>query len=423
MEVILNKIKLIWNDATLRGRVLFVVGALAVFRLGSIIPIPSVDAAALERLFASNQFFGLLNLFSGGGLSNLSILMLGVGPYITASIIMQLLTMIFPAIKELYHEEGEAGRKKFAQYSRLLTVPLAMLQGFGLLTLLEQQGVLANLSGFDRLTNVLVVTAGAFLAMWLGELISEYGIGNGTSLIIFAGIVAGLPTAVSQTWATFDPSQIPLYIGFLVVSVLVIAGVVVITEAERPISITYAKQMRGNKVYGGASTYLPIRLNQAGVMPIIFALSILLFPQMIAQFLQNVANPVVQNIAAKVIVLTNNQWIYSVTYFVLVVLFTFFYSAVTFEPDTIANNLQKGGAFVPGVRPGRPTAEYLAKVVTRLTLIGALFLGAVAVLPLIMKGFTGNQTLAIGGTGILIVVSVALELIKQIDAQLAMREY
>ena len=423
MDVFFTKIKLIWNDAALRTRVLFVIGALAIFRLGAIIPIPGVDAAALERLFNSNQFFGLLNLFSGGGLANLSIMMLGVGPYITASIIMQLLTMIFPAMKELYHEEGQAGRKKFAQYSRLLTAPLAMLQGFALLSLLENQGVLGNLSGFDRLTNVLVVTAGAFFLMWLGELISEYGIGNGVSLIIFAGIVAGLPTAISQTWATFDPSQIPLYIGFLVAAVLVTAGVVVVTEAERPIPVTYAKQVRGTKTYGGASTYLPIRLNQAGVMPIIFALSILLFPQMIAQFLQNMGNPAVQNIAIKIIALTSNQWVYGITYFVLVVLFTFFYSAVTFEPDTISNNLQKGGAFVPGVRPGRPTAEYLAKVVTRLTLIGALFLGAVAILPLIMQGITKNQTLAIGGTGLLIVVSVALELIKQIDAQLAMREY
>lgn len=423
MDVILNKINTIWNDATLRGRVLFVIGALAVFRLGSIIPIPSVDAAALERLFASNQFFGLLNLFSGGGLSNLSIMMLGVGPYITASIIMQLLTMIFPAMKELYHEEGQAGRKKFAQYSRMLTVPLAMLQGFGLLTLLEQQGVLANLSGFDRIENMLVVTAGAFLAMWLGELISEYGIGNGTSLIIFAGIVAGLPTAVTQAWATFDPSQIPLYLGFLIATVLVIGGVVVITEAERPIPVTYAKQNRGGAVSGGSSTYLPIRLNQAGVMPIIFALSILLFPQMIAQFFQNSGVVVVKTISDFVLQAVANQWIYGVVYFVLVVLFTFFYSAVTFEPDTIANNLQKGGAFVPGIRPGNPTSEYLAKVVTRLTLIGALFLGAVAVLPLIMQAITNNQTLAIGGTGLLIVVSVVLDLIKQIDAQLAMREY
>lgn len=423
MDVFFTKIKLIWNDAALRTRVLFIVGALAIFRLGAIIPIPGVDAAALERLFNSNQFFGLLNLFSGGGLANLSIMMLGVGPYITASIIMQLLTMIFPAMKELYHEEGQAGRKKFAQYSRLLTAPLAALQGFALLSLLESQGVLGNLSGFDRLTNVLVVTAGAFFLMWLGELISEYGVGNGVSLIIFAGIVAGLPTAISQTWATFDPSQIPLYIGFLVAAVLVTAGVVVVTEAERPIPVTYAKQVRGNKVYGGSSTYLPIRLNQAGVMPIIFALSILLFPQMIAQFLQNVANPAVQNMATKIIAITSNQWVYGTGYFVLVVLFTFFYSAVTFEPDTIANNLQKSGAFVPGVRPGRPTAEYLAKVVTRLTLIGALFLGAVAILPLVMQAITDNQTLAIGGTGLLIVVSVALELIKQIDAQLAMREY
>lgn len=423
MDVLFTKLKIIWGDSALRTRILFVIGALAIFRLGSIIPIPGVDALALERLFASNQFFGLLNLFSGGGLANVSILMLGVGPYITASIIMQLLTMIFPKMKEMYHEEGEAGRKKFSQYSRMLTAPLAMLQGFGLLALLESQGVLANLSGFDRLVNVLVVTGGAFFLMWVGELITEYGVGNGVSLIIFAGIVATMPTTIGQLWATFDPSQIPLYLGFLITSVLIIGGVVVVTEAERPIPVTYAKQVRGNTTYGGASTYLPIRLNQAGVMPIIFALSILLFPQMIAQFLQSVANPTIQSIADQSLVILSNQWVYSAMYFILVVLFTFFYSAVTFEPDNIANNLQKGGAFVPGVRPGTPTSEYLAKVVTRLTLVGALFLGAVALLPLIMQGITGNQTLAIGGTGLLIVVSVVLEFVKQIDAQLAMREY
>ena len=418
-----HKLRLMFSDGQLRKRIFFVIGALVVFRIAAAIPIPGVDPLALQQFFANNQFLGLLNVFSGSGLSNLSIVMLGVGPYITGSIIMQLLTMMSPKLKALYHEEGEAGRKKFTQYSRLLTVPLAMLQGYGLLVLLSRQGVLASMTPFDMFTNILIVTAGSVFLMWIGELISEFGVGNGVSLIIFGGIVASIPTASSQILAAYDPSQIPLYLMFLAASVVIVTGVIVMTEAERPVPITYAKRVRGGKMYGGVSTYLPLRVNQAGVIPIIFALSILLFPQLIAGFLTGLNNATAQAIGEFLQVNFTGGWIYSFFYFVLVFLFTYFYTAVTFDPEAIATNLQKSGAFIPGVRPGSATAEHIAKILTRTTFAGALFLSAVAVLPLGMQAITGNQALAIGGTALLIVVSVVLDLIKKLDAQLSMREY
>jgi preprotein translocase subunit SecY len=419
-----NKLSLIWNDKDLRNRVFFVFGMLVVFRLISNIPIPGVDVLKLRALFDSNQLYGLMNIFSGGGMSNLSIMMLGVGPYITSSIIMQLLTMIFPSIKEMYQEGGNAGRLKFAQYSRVLSIPLAMLQSFGFLALLQKQGVLApSLTTLDQVVNVFLITAGSALLMWLGELINEYGIGNGISLIIFAGIVSRIPTVASQMILKFDVSQIPLYLAFAVVSIVIIGAVVVITEAERPIPVTYAKRVRGLKVYGGVSTYLPLRLNQAGVIPIIFALSILLFPQMIIGVLSGINNAITAKIASGLTYIISNQFIYGAAYFFLVIIFTYFYTAVTFDPDQIADNLQKNGAFIPGVRPGNPTSEYVARIITRLTLFGSVFLGLVAVLPLIMQAITGDSSLAIGGTALLIVVSVVIELIKQVDAQVAMREY
>ena len=423
MNNFLRRVKLVFKDPDLRGKILFVLLVLALFRLGANIPIPGIDQLRLQSFLSGNQFFGLLNIFSGGGLSNLSIMMLGVGPFITASIIMQLLTMVFPKLKEMYHEGGEAGKQKFNQYSRLLTVPLAFLQGFGLLALLERQGVLSNLTVFDRLTNIIIVVAGSVLLMWLGELISEYGIGNGISLLIFAGIVASLPSVVSQIIFTFDPSQIPLYLAFLVAAVLIVAGVVVITEAERPIPVSYAKQVRGMKVYGGVSTHLPLRVNQAGVIPIIFALSILLFPQMIANVLAGSQSAVAQFLVKFLSVFVNNLWVYGSFYFVLVFLFTYFYTAVTFDPEAISTNLQKSGAFVPGIRPGRPTAAHIGKILNRITMVGALFLGFIAVLPLGMQAITGMASLAIGGTALLIVVSVVLETIKQIESQVVMREY
>lgn len=422
-NTLVTKLRLIAEDAGLRRRIFFVILILALFRLGANIFIPGVDRLALERFFSDNQFFGLLNIFSGGGLSNLSIMMLGVGPFITGSIIMQLLTLIFPSIKEMYHEEGAAGRRKVAQYSRLLSVPLALIQGFSLLVLLERQGILLPMTVFDKLVALIVITAGSVLLMWLGELLSDYGIGNGVSLIIFAGIISGLPGALSQLFINWDPSNLPMILGFLVAAVAIIAAVVVMTEGERPIPITYAKRVRGMKVYGGISTYLPIRLNNAGVMPIIFALSILLFPQLVANFLAGGSAAWMQAIANGLFFFLNNAWLYAITYFLFVFIFTFFYSAVTFDPNAIAENLQQSGAFIPGIRPGKQTSDYIAHMLYRLTFVGALFLGAIAMLPLIMQNLTGFQALAIGGTSLLIVVSVCLEFIKQIDAQLSMREY
>jgi preprotein translocase subunit SecY len=350
-------------------------------------------------------------------------MMLGVGPYITASIIMQLLTLIFPQLKEMYHEDGEAGRRKIAQYSRLLTVPLAAFQAFGLLALLGSQGVLGQITLFDKLFNVIIAIAGSLLLMWIGELINEYGIGNGVSLLIFAGIISRLPAVTAQILSTFDLTQVPMYLGFLAAMVVIIAAVVMMTEGQRPIPVTYAKRVRGMKVYGGQSTYLPIRVNNAGVMPIIFALSILLFPQMIFRFMAAASNPTIKLIADWGNWVLNSGWIYATFYFFLVVVFTYFYSAVTFDPESVADNLQKSGAFIPGVRPGRPTALYIAQILYRLTLVGALFLGLIALLPLVLKNLTGVSALAIGGTSLLIVVSVAIDFVKQIDAQLSMREY
>jgi preprotein translocase subunit SecY len=418
------KIKHIFQDSTLRGRVLFLIAALMVFRAFAAIPVPGVDAAALQSFFSGSQFLGLLNIFSGGGLSGLSIVMLGVGPYITASIVMQLSTVLIPKLKQMYQEEGDAGRQRFAQYSRYLTVPFAFLQAFAFITLLRQNGILpVDMAYIDLLTNVMVVAGGSIFLMWLGELITEFGVGNGVSLIIFAGIVSVLPSTISQTIFSFDISQLPLYIAFIVAAIAITAAVVFITEAERPIPVTYSRRVRGMKVFGGVSTYLPLRVNQSGVMPIIFALSILLFPQMIAGFIGTAGIPGISAAAQTVANALANQWVYGSIYFFLVVAFTYFYTAITFEPHTIAKNLQKGGAFIPGVRPGETTAVYIGNIITRITLVGALFLGIIAVLPIIMQGLTGIATLAIGGTALLIAVSVVLDLVKKVDAQLSIREY
>jgi preprotein translocase subunit SecY len=305
----------------------------------------------------------------------------------------------------------------------LLTVPLAAVQGFSLLYILEKQNILVNLTAFDRLTNIFIVIAGSVLLMWIGELVTEFGIGNGVSLIIFAGIVARLPAWVSQHVFTFDVSQIPFYLIFVVVGVLILAGIVLVTEAERPIPVTYAKRVRGMKMYGGGSTYLPLRVNQAGVIPIIFALSILLFPQMIGTFLSRYSNAVIAKISHVLVTFTNTSILYAVLYFILVFLFTYFYTAVTFDPEALSENLQKNGAFIPGIRPGPSTSSYISNVLNRITLLGAVFLGVVAILPLIMQFITGNTSFALGGTSVLIVVSVVLDLIKKVDSQVSMREY
>ena len=423
MQTFFHKLKIIVTEKSIRNRVLFVLGVLIVFRALAAIPIPGVDQTVLEQFFANNQFLGLLNIFSGGGLANLSIVMLGVGPFITASIIMQLMTVMSPKLKSLYTEEGEAGRAKFTQWSRMLTLPLAVLQGFGFLTLLQSQGVIAGLSTFDFVVNVILIVAGSVLLMWLGELATEYGIGNGVSILIFAGIVASFPSTIGQLAFSYNPAQLPLYIGFVLVAIGIIYAVIFMTEAERPVPVTYAKQSRGGSTYGATTSYIPLRLNQAGVIPIIFALSIILFPQMVLNILSAFNLPWVAGANETVTGFLNNQFAYGATYFLLVFLFTFFYTAVTFDPDAMAKNLQRNGAFIHGLRPGTHTAEYLGNVVTRLTLIGALFLGFVAVLPVGMQLLTGVAALAIGGTAVLIVVSVVLDLLRRLDAQVSLREY
>ncbi len=423
MNAFAQKLALLISDSALRNRLLFVIGALGVFRVLAAIPIPGINATQLSLFFNNNQFFGLLNLFSGGGLSNLSLVMLGVGPYITASIVMQLLTLMIPRFKQLYQEEGEAGRAKFSMYSRLLTLPIALVQGISFLIILERQGVLPSLGLFPFVGNLITVVGGSILLMWIGELISEYGLGNGLSVIIFAGIVARLPSSFSQTLFSFDSSQAPLYLSFAVAALAVVASVVFITEAERPVPVTYAKRVRGMKFFGGSSTYLPLRLNQAGVIPIIFALSFLLIPQMFASFFQTSSVAVLANASAFILSTFQNLAVYGALYFVLVFLFTYFYTAVTFDPKQIAENLQKNGAFIPGVRPGPSTEQYLGSVITRITFVGALFLGIIAVLPIVMQSLTGIQSLTLGGTALLIVVSVVLDLARRIDAQISIREY
>lgn len=420
-----EKLLLIFKTKELRDKILFVLGMLVIFRAASIIPIPGVNIFELRQLFASNQFFSLLSVFSGGALGNFSVVMLGVGPYITATIIMQLLTMIFPALKAMYQEDGEAGRKKFNQYSRILTVPLAIIQAYSFLILLNRQGVLQDLSTFNMISNILIVTAGSVFLMWIGELISEKGIGNGVSLMIFAGIIAGLPQWVAQRYEVLSqtPSDIPIYLGFLVAVFFVIAGVALLNEGQRNIPVAYAKRIRGMKMYGGVSTHLPLKVNQAGVIPIIFALSVLLFPTMIANFLTLAKIESLANIASWLTRFFTNNLYYSITYFLLVVIFTYFYTAISFDPHSISENLQKQGAFIPGIRPGQSTAIFINRVLNRITIVGALALGFIAVLPFIAQGLTGLSTLTIGGTALLIVVSVVLETVKQIEAQLSLREY
>jgi len=419
----IHKAKLAFTDKTIRGRILFVIGALALFRLLASIPIPGVDKNALISFFANNQFFGLLNIFSGGGLSQLSIVMLGVGPYITASIIMQLATIIFPQVKQAYFEEGEAGRAKFVNWSRLLTIPLAILQAIGFLFLLEGQGVVAHLSTLALVANIAMVAAGSLLLMWIGELVTEFGIGNGVSLIIFAGIAAGIPNGISQAIFSATAANIPSYIVFLALGFAMIYAVVVVSDAERSIPIAYARAVRGAAMQQGAATYLPIRLLQAGVIPIIFALSLLLIPQMVLSMLSGLHVAFAASASVWYTAFLANPWQYGALYFLLVILFTYFYTAVTFEPHRVAENLQKTGAFVPGVRPGRETEEYIGAVVNRVTLPGAVFLGLLAVSPSIIQGLTGITTLVLGGTALLIAVQVILDLVHKIDAQVSLREY
>lgn len=430
----IEKISQIWKVKDIRKKIIFVVALLVVFRIAAHVPVPGVDAQNLKNFFSSNQVLGLLNLFSGGALENFSVVMLGLGPYITASIIFQLLVMIVPRLEEL-QREGEAGRAKINQYTRILAIPLAALQAYATINILSRsssffsgqagmpQGIMGQLSLFQLICAIITIAAGSTFLMWLGELITEKGIGNGISLLIFAGIIAGMPTQIQRTLAVFDSTQILATIFFVVIAIITIAGVVVITEGQRNIPVSYARRIRGNRVYGGVSTHLPLRVNQAGVIPIIFAISLVLIPSVIAQFFIGSNIGWLSGLAQGIVNLFNNQLYYGIIYFVLVVAFTYFYTAVIFHPDQIADNLQKQGGFIPGIRPGNPTAKYLNYVTNRILLTGALFLGVIAVLPFVVQAATGISSLVLGGTSLLIVVSVVLETVKQVESQLVMRDY
>lgn len=419
----MNKLKQIFGVKDLRNSIFFVVVMLFLFRLLAHIPIPGVDVANLEAFFQSNELLGLINVLSGGTLQQFSLVALGVAPYITASIIFQLLVMIVPKLEEI-QKEGESGQQRINRWTRWLSIPLAALQAFGFITLLTQQSqfeIITNLSPLTYLIAITTMTAGSVLLMWIGELISEKNIGNGISLMIFAGIISGLPSIMQQVLFSYDSSQLFTILAVVALTILTIVVVVVITDAQRNIPISYARMSRVNK--GSVDSYLPLRVNMAGVIPIIFAISVVLFPPTISQFLFSAQSPTVQSAARWVFDLFQNQLFYGIIYFVLVFLFTFFYTSVVFKPDDVAENLQKQGAFIPGIRPGKPTEQYIQYLVNRIILIGAIFLGVIAILPLIVSHYTGNQTLVVGGTSMLIVVAVVVEIVQQINAQLTMRDY
>lgn len=426
----LNKLVQVFKIKDLRKKIIFVLIVFAIFRLMASVPMPGINSENLANFFARFKMMGFVSILTGGALSRFSIIMLGIGPYITSVIILQLLTMIFPALERIYKEEGEAGKRKFNQYGRLLTIPLAFLQGYAMLSWLQRppDPVISPPLGFiGTITALLTITAGTVFLMWLGELITEKGIGNGVSLLIFAGIVASFPMSIYQAYSdiSVDPSKIPSYFLFFILAIFIVAGVVLITEGRRNIAVSYAKRVRGNKMFGGVSTYLPMNLNPAGVIPIIFAMSILLLPEMAANFLGG-SGGIVGSIAISVAGFLANPWIRGALYFVTVVLFTYFYTAVTFDPKSISENLQKMGGFVPGIRPGESTARFIKYILNRVLLVGALFLALIAVMPSIVGGLTGVQNsfgFLIGGTSILIVVSVVLETMKQVNSQLQMREY
>ncbi len=418
-----EKLRKIWTIPDIRKRVLFVIALLVVFRLAAHIPVPGVNTEGLRQFLAGNQVLGLLNMFSGGTIQNFSIVMLGVAPYITASIIFQLLALVVPRFEEL-SKEGESGQQKINMYTRIAAVPLAVLQAFGTIKLLNQTqyGILGDLTTFKYISIIVTITAGSIFLMWLGELITEKNIGNGTSLIIFAGIVASLPTTVQTAILNYDASQLYLYLLFIAMAIATIVGVVYVSEGQRNIPVSYARQNQGTRSFGGMTNYLPLRLNMAGVVPIIFAISMVLFPPMVAQFFMGHGG-FIGRLATFVVNIFNNQLFYGIIYFVLVFGFTYFYTSVVFNPKKMAENLQRQGAFILGVRPGTQTEEYLQKTMTKLLFSGAIFLGLIAILPVAAQAVTGSQTLIIGGTGLLIVVSVAIETTKQLQSQLKMHEY
>ncbi len=415
-------LKQIFTLPDLRRRVLYAVALLLIARVLAHIPLPGVDIVQLRDFFGRNQIFGLLNMFSGGAMENFSIIMMGVGPYITSSIIVQLLTMVIPSLEEL-QKEGESGQQKINYWTRILTVPLALIQSYSMLVLLRNQQIVISWTPIQLAVMLISITAGTILLMWIGELISENGIGNGVSLIITLGIVAGLPAQVRNTLAVLDTTKIIGLIIFGLIALAVVILIVIVNEGRRQIPVSYARRIRGLKAYGGVDTHLPIRVNTAGVIPIIFAMSIMLFPGVGAKFLSQARSEWLAQAATWVANLFTNNWFYGIAYFILVILFTFFYTGIILKPTQIAENLQKQGGFIPGVRPGQETAGYLSRIISRVNLTGAVFLGVIAVLPFIVQAITKVNTLVIGGTGVLIMVSVIIETMRQIQAQLLMRQY
>lgn len=412
--------KKIVTHKPLRKKVIIVAGILFVFRLAGHIPAAGIERESLQALFQGSPLLSLLDVFSGGTLANFSIMALGLNPYINASIIMQLLGYVIPALEEL-QKEGEYGQEKINQYTRFLTVPLAAMQAFGMYALLRSQGIIGDLAAVQLISLVLTMTAGTMLAVWFGDLISEYAFKNGVSFLIFVGIVARLPVTMGQTFTIFQAEDALKMVIFLIVSVVIIGMIVFVNEAVRQIPISYAKVTSGLK---SASSYLPLRLNQAGVIPIIFAVSLVLMPTMITQFMGASSNPTLQNMVGTIQNIFNPQSVvYNIVYFGLVVAFTYFYTAVVFNPEKIAENLQKSGGFIPGIRPGSATVKHLSFVLSRITAVGAVFLGSVAILPSLFQGVVGVNNLAIGGTGALIVISVVLELVREIEGDLLMSRY
>jgi preprotein translocase subunit SecY len=412
----------------LRRRILFTLTMIAVYRLGSHIPTPGVDASQLTKLFGKEGMLGFLDMFAGGALKRFSIFALGIAPYINASIIMQLLIYVIPSLEKLA-KEGESGRKKINQYIRQATVVLGALQAFGISFMLEKYGVRMPNISFVAFSFICVVTltAGTAFIMWLGEKITEHGIGNGISLIIFAGIVASFPGAVVQQWAIWSKEAMflpkALIIAFF--AVVVIAAIVFIQDGQRKIPVRYAKKVVGRKVYGGQSTYIPLKVNQAGVIPIIFAVSIMLFPGMIANMVMSrfQSTDTVYRVLNKIVIYLNPPSItYFVLYCLLIIFFSYFYTAITLNPKDLADNMKKSGGFIPGTRAGRPTADYIDRVLMRITLAGAIFLAAVAVLPQILVELAKVQ-FYFGGTALLIVVGVALDTVKQIESHMLTRHY
>jgi len=398
----------------LRKKILYTIGLLAVYRVASFIPVPGVDVAQLVQVFGEAGLFQFLDLFAGGALMRFTVFAMGVGPYITSSIVMQLLQVVIPSLEEMA-KSGVEGRRKLSQWTRYGAVILAVIQGtaitFGI------RGALNDTSAMSVLLIITTLTAGTAFLMWLGEKISENGIGNGISLIIFTGIIARLPVTFRSLIASVGQGGVGIVSALLyvVVSLISIVGVIMITLASRRIPVQYAKRVVGRKVYGGQSTHIPLSVNQAGVIPVIFASSLLAFPATIAQFVPKLA--------------FMSDWLrgesvsYMIVYSLLIIGFTYFYTAMTFNVADVSNNLKKYGGFIPGIRPGRPTVEYLDRILSRLTFVGGLFLAVVAILPNIMTGVTKLSGVSFGGTALLIMVGVALDTMKQIEAQLLMRQY